>query len=85
MFGTPTTTSLSRHGAAASVPVEADTGAIGGNFSHEFMVLAETGEDTIASCTGWPECDWAANVERAARPHRPPRHVTPRPAPPSRK
>ncbi len=45
--------------------VEADTGAIGGNFSHEFMVLAETGEDTIASCTGWPECDWAANVERA--------------------
>jgi len=45
--------------------VEADTGAIGGNFSHEFMVLADTGEDTIASCTGWPECDWAANVERA--------------------
>lgn len=32
-------------------PVEADTGAIGGNFSHEFMVLAETGEDTIAACT----------------------------------
>ena len=45
--------------------VEADTGAIGGNFSHEFMVLADTGEDTIASCTGWPECAWAANVERA--------------------
>lgn len=45
--------------------VEADTGAIGGNFSHEFMVLADTGEDTIASCTGWPQCDWAANVERA--------------------
>lgn len=34
-------------------PVEADTGAIGGNFSHEFMVLAETGEDTIAACTDY--------------------------------
>lgn len=44
-------------------PVEADSGAIGGNFSHEFMVLAETGEDTIAYCT---QCDWSANVERAA-------------------
>lgn len=44
-------------------PVEADSGAIGGNFSHEFMVLAETGEDTIAYCTA---CEWSANVERAA-------------------
>lgn len=42
--------------------VEADTGSIGGNFSHEFMVLADTGEDTIAACTA---CDYAANVERA--------------------
>lgn len=42
--------------------VEADTGSIGGNFSHEFMVLAETGEDTIAFCH---DCDYAANVERA--------------------
>ena len=42
--------------------VEADTGSIGGNFSHEFMVLADTGEDTIAACT---ECSYAANVERA--------------------
>ncbi len=46
-------------------PVEADSGAIGGNFSHEFMVLAETGEDAIAACTNWPSCTWAANVERA--------------------
>ncbi len=46
-------------------PVEADSGAIGGNFSHEFMVLAETGEDAIAACANWPECSWAANVERA--------------------
>jgi prolyl-tRNA synthetase len=42
--------------------VEADSGAIGGSFSHEFMVLAATGEDVIAACTA---CDYAANVERA--------------------
>ena len=46
--------------------VEADTGAIGGNYSHEFMVLADSGEDAIASCNA---CDYAANVEKAeARP-----------------
>lgn len=43
-------------------PVEADTGSIGGNFSHEYMVLADTGEDTIAVCE---ECGYAANLERA--------------------
>lgn len=42
--------------------VEADTGSIGGKFSHEFMVLADTGEDLIAACT---DCEYAANVERA--------------------
>lgn len=42
--------------------VEADTGSIGGNFSHEFMVLAETGEDAIANC---PACGYAANTEKA--------------------
>ncbi len=42
--------------------VEADSGQIGGSFSHEFMVLAETGEDTIISCTA---CGYAANLERA--------------------
>lgn len=42
--------------------VEADSGAIGGSFSHEFMVLAETGEDVIAvSSSG----NYAANLERA--------------------
>lgn len=41
--------------------VEADTGSIGGNFSHEFMVLANTGEDAIADCT----CGYAANTEKA--------------------
>jgi prolyl-tRNA synthetase len=42
--------------------VEADTGEIGGKFSHEFMVLADTGEDTIISCDS---CGYAANLERA--------------------
>ena len=43
--------------------VQADSGAIGGSFSHEFMVLAETGEDTIVFCR---ECEYAANIEKAA-------------------
>lgn len=42
--------------------VEADSGAIGGNFSHEFMVTAETGEDFVISCDS---CDYAANIEKA--------------------
>jgi len=42
--------------------VEADTGNIGGSFSHEFMVLADTGEDQIVNCT---VCDYAANIEKA--------------------
>ena len=42
--------------------VEADTGSIGGNVSHEFHVLAESGEDAIAFST---ESDYAANVELA--------------------
>ncbi|RJX19387.1 MAG: proline--tRNA ligase [Desulfobulbus sp.] len=42
--------------------VEADTGTIGGSFSHEFMVLAATGEDTLVICN---ECSYAANVEKA--------------------
>ncbi len=42
--------------------VEADTGLIGGDVSHEFMVPAEIGEAQIAYCD---ECDYAANLERA--------------------
>lgn len=42
--------------------VEAESGAIGGSYSQEFMVLADTGEDAIAVCDG---CRYAANVERA--------------------
>jgi prolyl-tRNA synthetase len=42
--------------------VEADSGNIGGSFSHEFMVMADTGEDAVACCAS---CDYAANAERA--------------------
>jgi prolyl-tRNA synthetase len=42
--------------------VEADTGDIGGDLSHEFQVLAESGEDAIVSCS---RCGYAANVEKA--------------------
>jgi len=42
--------------------VEADTGPIGGSFSHEFMVLADSGEDTIVYCEN---CGYAANLEKA--------------------
>jgi prolyl-tRNA synthetase len=42
--------------------VEADSGSIGGSFSHEFMVLADTGEDLIVSCTA---CGYGANTEKA--------------------
>ncbi len=45
-----------------SFPVEADTGVIGGNYSHEFMVPAETGENEVAFCEG---CGYAANLEKA--------------------
>ena len=47
-----------------ATPVEADTGDIGGNFSHEFMVFASSGEDGILNCEA---CGYAANQERAER------------------
>lgn len=43
-------------------PVEADSGAIGGDASHEFMVLAQSGEALILYCD---TCDYAANAEKA--------------------
>lgn len=43
-------------------PVEADSGAIGGSSSHEFMVIADSGEAAIVYC---PDCSYAANVEIA--------------------
>ncbi len=45
-----------------SSPVEADSGLIGGSFTHEFMVMAETGECAIAWCGA---CSYAANMEKA--------------------
>jgi prolyl-tRNA synthetase len=55
-------------------PVEADTGAIGGSRSHEFQVLAESGEDAIVSCN---RCEYAANMQKAETKPRSPtnRHV----------
>jgi prolyl-tRNA synthetase len=44
--------------------VEADSGAIGGSGSKEFMVLANSGEDTLVVCEG---CDYGANIEAAVR------------------
>jgi prolyl-tRNA synthetase len=46
-----------------TLPVEADTGVMGGKFSHEFMVPAETGENEVLWCE---KCGYAANVEKAS-------------------
>ncbi len=46
-------------------PVEADSGAIGGSFTHEFHVLAGSGEDAILSCDG---CDYTSNIEKTEAP-----------------
>ena len=43
-------------------PVEADTGVMGGKFSHEFMVPAEAGENEVVYCEG---CGYAANIDKA--------------------
>ncbi len=45
-----------------TIAVEADNGALGGDYSHEFMIEAEFGEDTIVKCDS---CDYAANIEMA--------------------
>jgi len=45
-----------------SLVVEADSGAIGGKESHEFMVIAESGEERVIHCSS---CDYSANAERA--------------------
>jgi prolyl-tRNA synthetase len=45
-----------------TIAVEADTGVMGGKFSHEFMVPAETGENEVVFCDA---CGYAANVEKA--------------------
>ncbi len=43
-------------------PVEADSGSIGGRYSHEFMVMADSGEDAMVFCE---KCSYAANLEKA--------------------
>ena len=48
--------------------VEADSGAIGGSFTHEFHVLAGSGEDAILSCDA---CDYASNLEKTEAPRIP--------------
>ncbi len=58
--------------------VEADSGAIGGSGSKEFMVLADSGEDDIVVCE---KCDYAANVEAATRAPKPAPDATSSPAP----
>jgi prolyl-tRNA synthetase len=67
-----------RCGLATKV-VEADTGAMGGKWSHEFMVLADAGEDGLVECEA---CSYAANLERAEigeaqNPPRPPAAAPP--------
>jgi len=49
-------------------PVEADSGAIGGSFTHEFHVLAGSGEDAILSCSA---CDYTSNAEKTEAPQLP--------------
>jgi len=47
-----------------AISVESDTGAMGGDLAHEFQVLTDVGEDTIAICEN---CDYKANLEKARR------------------
>ena len=54
------------------VPVEADTGNIGGSASHEFMVLAQSGEDAVVSCAS---CGYGANMEKAVSNPAPSQHT----------
>ena len=74
--------------------VEADTGSIGGNHSHEFHVLAESGEDAIAFSTGsdyapmlnWPPRSPRTPTPRAQSPNRPNwRNLPRRASPPSKR
>ncbi len=51
-----------RAGAKNVVAVKSDSGMMGGSVSHEFMLLADIGEDTLAIC---PECGYKANMEAA--------------------
>ncbi len=50
-----------RRSGLSALPVEAESGAMGGKVSHEFMVLCSAGEDSVAACEA---CGYAANLER---------------------
>ncbi|MBQ1503582.1 MAG: proline--tRNA ligase, partial [Clostridia bacterium] len=52
-----------RAGAKNVISVKSDSGMMGGSVSHEFMLLTEVGEDTLAIC---PECGYSANMEVAS-------------------
>lgn len=54
---------FARAGIPETIAVSSDSGMMGGNLSHEFMLLTPVGEDSIAVC---PECGYKANVEMAA-------------------
>ena len=54
-------------------PVEADSGAIGGSFTHEFHVLAGSGEDAILSCS---DCEYTSNAEKTEAPGLPFNYAT---------
>src|SRR3989475_1817048 len=54
-----------------TIPVEADTGVMGGKFSHEFMVPAGTGENEVVYCNA---CGYAANIDKATSAS--PQHAT---------
>ena len=58
------------------VMAEADSGAIGGKDSHEFLLPTDAGEDTVITC---PACDYAANAEKAEGVY--PAPATPEPLP----
>src|SRR2546428_6313821 len=57
-----------------TIGVEADTGVMGGKFSHEFMVPAETGENEVVFCDG---CGYAANIEKATSKNQRPQSEAP--------
>ena len=55
-------TNIYRRCGLSATMVEADSGAIGGKYNHEFIALADSGEDTVVLCES---CGYAANVEKA--------------------
>src|SRR5438445_1871085 len=57
-----------------TIAVDADTGVMGGKFSHEFMVPAETGENEVVFCDG---CGYAANIEKATSKNQRPQSEAP--------